>query len=123
MGQWAYPVGLQRVALARVFLKPEGAGSAQQRPPKPACHEAVSCTVRRAVSLNGTSPSSRSDMVFRTGCESGSVSQLSVSLSERGSYEVFTANKTFSDDKIPSICGSTGLAPIDKVCRFHVSFN
>ena len=62
-------------------------------------------------------------MVFRTGCESGSVSQLSVSLSQRGSCESLPANKTFSDDRIPSICGSAGLAPIDKVCRFDVSFN
>ena len=62
----------------------EGAVSAQQRPPKPVGNAAVSYAVRRAVSLNGMSPNSRSDIVFSTGCDSGSVSHLCVSFSERG---------------------------------------
>lgn len=69
------------------------------------------------------SPSSRSDMVFSTGCESGSVSHPCASLPERGTHGAFAANMTFSDDTILSISGSAGLSPINKVCRSDVSFN
>ena len=62
-------------------------------------------------------------MVFSTGCDSGSVSHVCVSLSRRGSYGAFAAKKTFSDDNSLNISGSTDLAPIDKVCRFGASFN
>lgn len=62
-------------------------------------------------------------MVFSTGCDSGSVSHLCVLSSQRGSCDAFAANMTFSDDNILSISGSAGLSPINKVCRFGLSFN
>ncbi len=62
-------------------------------------------------------------MVSSTGCESGSVSHVCVSLREHDPDGVPTANRPFSDDSMLSISGSTGLSPTNKVCRFGMCFN
>lgn len=62
-------------------------------------------------------------MAFSTGCDSGSVSHVCVSICECDPDGVPVANRTFSDDNSLNIFGSQDLAPIDKVCRSGASFN